>query len=142
MRQLKFFFVMVCAGLLISCGGSANSGGGGSNFDPLPTDSVSGTVNFKGAPLSGVKITAFLTNSNVIYSTTTTDANGNYSFTGLKTSGNVPGDYQFWATKPGYGFYPSAGSAAKATRFDYTGQFVGDGVTDIAIYFTVIDAAQ
>jgi Protein of unknown function (DUF1566)/Carboxypeptidase regulatory-like domain len=139
MRHLKFFFVMVCAGLLGSCGGGTNGSGGNFNVDPLPTDSVSGTVTLKGAPLSGVKVTAFLTNSNVIYSTTTTDANGNYSFTGLETSGNVAGEYQFWATKPGYGFYPSAGSAGKATRFDYTGQFVGNGVTDIAIYFTVID---
>ena len=51
----------------------------------------------------------------------------------------MPADFQFWASKPGYGFYPSAGSGAKVTRFDYTGQFVGNGVTDIAIYFTVID---
>lgn len=139
MRQLRFFLVMIYVGLLSSCGGSANSSGGNSNVDPLPTDSVSGTITFKGAPLPGAKVTAFLTNSNVIYQTTTTDANGNYSFTGLQTSGNVPGEYQFWATKPGYGFYPSAGGTGKATRFDYTGQFVGNAVTDIAIYFTVID---
>ena len=112
---------------------------GNSNFDPPPTDSVSGTVTLKGAALPGGKVTAFLTNSNMIYQTTTTDGNGNYSFTGLQTTGNVPGDYQFWATKPGYGFYPSGGSTGKATRFDYTGQFTGNGVTDIAIYFTVID---
>ena len=139
MRQLRLFFILICAGLLSSCGAGANGGGGSSTVGPLPTDSVSGTVTFKGAPLPGAKVTAFLTNSNVIYQTTTTDANGNYSFTGLRTWGNVPSEYQFWATKSGYGFYPSAGSAGKATRFDYTGQFVGNGVTDTAIYFTVID---
>jgi Protein of unknown function (DUF1566)/Carboxypeptidase regulatory-like domain len=139
MARLKFFLLTIALGLLTACGGSTSGGGGNFSSDPPPTDSVSGTVTFKGAPLSGVTVTAFLTNSNVIHAVMTTDANGNYSFTGLQTSGNVPADFQFWASKPGYGFYPSVGSGAKVTRFDYTGQFVGNGVTDIAIYFTVID---
>jgi hypothetical protein len=94
---------------------------------------------FNGAPLSGAQVTAFLTNSNSIYQVTTTDASGRYSFSGMSVTGNVTGEYQFWATKNGYGFYPSVGSGAKVIRADYTGQFPGNGVTDIAIYFTVID---
>jgi len=76
MRQLRFFFVMICIGLLSSCGGSANSSDGNSSVDPLPTDSVSGTITFKGAPLPSAKVTAFLSNSNVIYQTTTTGREG------------------------------------------------------------------
>ena len=37
------------------------------------------------------------------------------------------------------GFIRAVGSGAKVIRWDYTGQFQGNGVTDTAIYFTVID---
>ena len=144
MRAVKLLLAILGLGLLSACGSGGS--GGGPNGDPqLPTDSVSGTVTFKGAPLAGATVTAFLTNSNVVYQTATTDASGNYSFTGLPAYGNVPGDYQFWVNKTDnqarqvYGFYPSVSSPGRATRFDYTGQFQGNGVTDIAIYFTVID---
>ena len=80
-----------------------------------------------------------MTNVNSVYQVTTTDANGNYTFSGMQTTGNVPGDYQFWVIKNGYGLYPSVGSGAKVTRFDYTGQYPGNNVNDIPIYYTVID---
>ena len=105
----------------------------------VPPNSISGEVAFKGNPLSGVTVTLFLTNNNTVAETTTTDANGNYSFTGISATGDVPSEYQFWAEKAGYSFYPSVATGAKVIRWDYTGQFQGNGVTDIGIYFTVID---
>ncbi len=137
MRPVKLLLAIIGLGLLSACG--SGGGGGNTNSDPPPTDSVSGTVTFKGAPLAGATVTAFITNSNAIYQTATTDANGNYSFTGISTSGNVPGDFQFWANKTGYGFYPTVGAGASVIRAGYTGQFQGNGATDIGIDFTVID---
>lgn len=139
MGQIRLLTAIAALTLLSACGGGNNGSG---NTDPAPApslDSVSGTVLFKGSPLAGATVTAFVTNTNSVFKTTTTDANGNYSFTGIQTSANVPMDLQFWVNKAGYGFYPSVGNGAKVTRFDYTGQFVGNGLTDIAIYFTVID---
>jgi len=132
-------YLVVAIFFLTSCGGGTSSGGNNNGDPPPPTDSVSGSVTFKGSPLADATVTAFITNSNAIYQQATTDANGSYSFSGIQTTGNVPGDYQFWVNKPGYGFYPSVSDPGRATRADYTGQFQGNGVTDIAIYFTVID---
>lgn len=139
MRQVWVLLLIGGLALFSGCGGGTGNGGGSFGGDPPPTDTVSGTVTFQGAPLAGATVTAFLTNTNTIHQITTTDGNGHYSFTGLQASGNVAGDYQFWVSKAGYGFYPETGSGAKVRRFDYTGQFEGNGVTDIAIYFTVID---
>jgi hypothetical protein len=106
---------------------------------PAPTDSVSGTVTFKGSPLPGATVTAWIPNTNSIYQTATTDASGNYSFSGLQTTGDVPMDLHFWVTKPGYGFYPSVGSGARVTRADHTGEFVQTGALIYPLYMTVID---
>jgi hypothetical protein len=138
MHRIGLWVAIVGLGLLSACG-SGGSGGNNNLGDPPPTDTLSGTVTFKGAPLAGATVTAFITNNNAVFQTTTTDANGNYSISGLQTSGNVAADYQFWVNKAGYGFYPSVGSGGTVTRADYTGQFQGNGVTDIALYFTVID---
>lgn len=70
---------------------------------------------------------------------TTTDSNGRYNFLGIKTTGDVPVEYQIWAKKAGYGFYPSVGSGARVMIANYTGQFTGNEATDTAVYFTVID---
>jgi len=141
MRRSLLVAVLVIFAVLSGCGGG-DSGGPPihppTNNDPAP-DSLSGTVTFKGTPLPNATVVAFLTNANTVYQTATTDANGNYTLTGMKSTGNVPGEYQFWVTKNGYGFYPSVGSGGKVMRWDYTGQFYGNGVTDTAIYFTVID---
>jgi hypothetical protein len=113
--------------------------GGQTDNGAIPANSITGSVTFKGAPLPGATITLFLANSNIVVQTATTDASGNYTFAGLSATGDVPGEYQIWAQKTGYGFYPSVGSGAKVTRADFTGQFQGNGVTDTGIYFTVID---
>ncbi|HEY1985409.1 MAG TPA: DUF1566 domain-containing protein [Terracidiphilus sp.] len=105
---------------------------------PLPTVSISGTVTFKSAPLAGATVTLWLTNTSSIQSTTTTDANGKYSFTSLRTGGNVPDDYHLWAMKDGYGFHPSVGSGAKGTRADHTGEFV-QPTLGIPMYLEVIE---
>ena len=105
----------------------------------IPANSINGTVTYKGNPLAGVTVTLFLANDNAVVRTATTDPNGAYSFTGLSATGNVPGEYQLWAEKVGYGFYPSVGSGAIVKRWDFTGQFQGNGLTDTGIYFTIID---
>jgi hypothetical protein len=114
-------------------------------------------VTFKGSPLAGATVTLFDANNNAVAQTATTDANGNYSFTGVADTGDVQPEFQLWAEKAGYGFYPSlsgggqsggglsggglsgGSSGAKVMRWDYTGQFLGNGQTDAGIYFTVID---
>jgi hypothetical protein len=106
---------------------------------PPPTASVSGQVTHQGAPLAGATVSIFETNINSIVQTAQTGADGRYSFTGLLAAGNVTEDYQVWVRKAGYGFQPSCGAYGTVTRADYTGQFQGNGVTDTAIYFTVID---
>jgi hypothetical protein len=97
-----------------------------------------GTVQFKGTPLAGATVTLWLTNTNTIVQTATTGADGSYSFSSIQAEGNVAAVYQLWASKPGFGFYPSVGSGASVIRFDHTGNYHGNGVTDTAIYLTVI----
>ena len=93
---------------LSSCGGSGNSNGDTDPAQPPPTNTFSGNVTLNGAPLSGVTIVAFDANNNSVFGTTTTDAQGNYSFSGLNTSctDNCIQDYQFLAFKRGYAFAP------------------------------------
>jgi Protein of unknown function (DUF1566)/Carboxypeptidase regulatory-like domain len=138
MGHIRLLLAILGLGTLMACGGGSSAPDPPA-ASPQPTDSVSGTVTFKGTPVAGATVTAFLTNANSIAQITTTDASGNYHFSGLQATGDVPGEYQFWASKAGYGFYPSVSSGAKVMRADYTGQFTGNGVADIAIYFTVID---
>lgn len=118
---------------------AGQTGASQTDNDAIPPNSIAGTVNFNGSPLSGVTVTLFLANSNVVVQTATTDSNGNYAFTGISATGDVPGDYQLWAQKSGYGFYPSVAAGAKVTRADFTGQFQGNGATDVGLYFTVIE---
>jgi hypothetical protein len=121
-------------------GGGVNSNGGNHNNPPPPVpDSISGTVSFKGAPLAAATVTNFLTNSNVVFKTTTTDANGKYAFTGMSVTGNVPGEYQIYVFKDGYGFYPTVASGATVKRADYTRQFLASGVPPSGIFFNVIE---
>ena len=124
--------------VLAGCGGtSRNNPGITDPATPAPTESISGTVTYKGAPLAGVTMTLWITNSNAVVATTTTGSDGSYNFTGISTTGNVSSEYQVWATKNGYGFVPSVGSGATATRSDHTGEFTGDLLT--GIYLNVID---
>jgi len=127
-----------CCGVLmvalICAATSLCASDGASNF-------VSGTATFNGAPLAGVLVTAYTTNTSSIYQTTTTDANGSYSFSlpawNNPTNG-ASADYHIWATKPGYSFYPSAPAGATVTRADHTDDFAGNRIDDIPMYLTVI----
>jgi hypothetical protein len=96
-------------------------------------------VTFKGVPLAGATVTDFMTNTSTVFQTTTTDTNGRYTFSGMSVTGNVPGDYQIYVIKDGYGFYPSVGSGATIKRADYTGQFLSSGGLPSGIFFNVID---
>lgn len=130
---------LVGSSLLTACGGASSGSGMTNPGQPATPDTISGTVTFKGAPLAGATITDFLTNSNVVFKTAVTDANGNYIFTGMSVTGDVPGEYQIYVNKNGYGFYPSVGSGARAIRADYTGQYQGIGQAPSGLFFSVID---
>jgi len=136
----KSMLAVVLLALLIACTGTSNGPNGGTNPPPPTPDSISGTVTFNGVPLGGATVTDFMTNTNTVFKTTTTDANGHYMFTGMSVTGNVPGDYQIYVFKDGYGFYPSVGSGATVKRWDYTGQFLNTGgLPPSGIFFNVID---
>ncbi len=111
-------FLVICA--VTSCGGGGGGGGGQSDPGNNTNGIVSGVVVDKGgAPISGVTITAYHTNNNIGV-TTTTDANGVYSFTTLNT-GNWT-DYQIYAEKAGFGFYPSvSGGTGQILKAGYNG---------------------
>jgi hypothetical protein len=97
-------------------------------------------VTLNGAPLAGATVTDFMTNTSTVFRTTTTDANGKYTFGGMSVTGNVPGDYQIYVNKNGYGFYPAVGSGGTVKRADYTGQFLSTGgLAPSGIFFNVID---
>lgn len=119
MARLHWFFLVLPFVILTGCGGASSSGGNTNPGQPPPTVSLSGAVTYKGAPLSGATVTNFLTNSNIVFKTLVTDANGNYSFSGMSTGGDVPGEYQIYVNKPGYAFYPSVRGGAKVMRADY-----------------------
>jgi Protein of unknown function (DUF1566)/Carboxypeptidase regulatory-like domain len=118
--------VAFAAGALISaCGGGGSSGmPGGGDTNPAqapPSTAFSGTVTFKGAPLAGATVVAFNTNTNSTFATTTTDASGHYRFAGLGTSctDSCTEDYQFWAAKAGFAFYPVLESNPTGSRSAY-----------------------
>ncbi len=132
---------IISLGILVACSGSGGSGG---STDPGPgprVASISGTVTFRGNPQSGTMIYAVLTNTSTMVQTATTDANGSYSFSNLPAGGTVAAEYQFWAMKPGYGFYPSVGNGAKVMRAGMNGEFAGLNTNNPPIVFAVIDWA-
>ena len=128
MKQSRAMLVIIAAGFLDACGG-----GGGSQCDSCgnaaagPAKStISGTVIGKnGLPLAEATISAFYHNVHTTV-TTTTDANGAYSIVGLdstNTSTDKP-DYEIYAEKSGFGFYPSIGDAvATISKFDFDGYY-------------------
>jgi hypothetical protein len=141
MRGILLSIAVVLGAFLSGCNdGNAGSPGLTDPGSPPQTNTVTGTVTFKGAPLAGATVTLWLTNNNTVVSTATTDANGDYSFSRLTTSGDAQADYQIWVNEARYGFYPSvSGANAKVERFDHTGQFLGSQTTGIPMYFTLID---
>ena len=110
--------------LLCACGGNGNNGLGNTNPSNNEGGTTSGVVSGvvldnNGAPIPGVTITAYHTNNNIGVSTTT-DATGAYSFTSLYT-GNWT-DYQIFAGKTGFGFYPSvSGGTGGILKAGYNG---------------------
>jgi hypothetical protein len=140
MVAIRCLLLIACLGVLTGCNGISDGPNGGTNPPPPAPDTISGTVTFNNAPLAGAIVTDFMTNTNTVFKTTTTDATGKYTFTGMSVTGNVSGDYQIYVNKPGYGFDPSITSGARVTRFDYTGQFLSNGgLAPSGIFFNVID---
>lgn len=135
------FFLVLSLALMTCCGGTSNGSGGNTDpGNPPATVSISGTLTYKGTALADATVTNFLTNNNVVFGTATTDANGNYSFNGMSTGGDVPGEYQIYVNKAGSAFYPSVGSGAKVMRADYTGQYAVAGtLPPSGLFFAVID---
>jgi hypothetical protein len=124
--------------LLSACGG----GGGETNpGQPPPTDTVTGTVTFKGAPLPGAQVLLYTCNENYFAQTATTDANGNYSFAGLCTSADVPSEWLFWVMKDGFGFSPSVGGGAnaKVVRAGCNNFLLGYNTDGVGLNVTGID---
>ena len=73
-------------------------GGGGGGDTPADTMGISGTVTQSGAAVAGATVTLTTAGTNV---PTTTDASGNYSFTGL-----ADGSYTVTPSKAGLAFSP------------------------------------
>ena len=90
LKALIMLLCMLCMFSLAACSGSSNTTSVGSG-----TSTISGTVFSGGAFLPGATVTLSGTSTG----TTTTDANGNYSFTGA-TNGN----YVLTPSKTGYSF--------------------------------------
>jgi hypothetical protein len=132
---MRKFLLPVLLDFIVLSGSGGNAAG---DSALAATDSVSGTVTFKGSPLEGATVTAFDIKRNAVYQVATTDANGHYSLSGMPPTG-APTEYQIWANKAGYGFYPSVGRGAEVKRADYTRQFFENPTLDLALYFTVID---
>ena len=136
----KGIALIAAVGLSFVCGcngGSRNDPGNTTPEAPPAVDSVSGQVTFKGVGLAGATVVAIMTNTSSIYGTTTTDANGNYSFTGISATGDVPGNYDFFAMKNGYGFYPQVGAGGTVMRGDETTMFSGGINNGTVIGFTL-----
>ncbi len=125
MKSLKLLSVLSIAGILSACGGGGSGSSGPSSTNaPAQYNTAAGTVLFNSAPLAGATVTAFNTNSDpsTVFATTTTDASGHYSFSGLSANCTSPGcviNYQFMATKAGYAFNPVMASNPTASRAGY-----------------------
>ena len=117
--MLRAVALALLGATLSACGGGGSAGGNTDPAQPPPTNTVSGTIKFQGAALAGVMVTAYNTNSNSVFATTTTDANGNYSFSGLMATADVTANYQFWPTLDGYAFVPTVGTNMVAARAKY-----------------------
>jgi hypothetical protein len=154
-----FLSALVASLALAGCGGG-DSDGMTDPGTPPPTSNFAGNVTFKGAPLSGATVIAFDANNNATFATTTTDENGNYSFSGFGTSctDDCVATYGIWVYMQGYAFYPVMASnpsgnrsayqwdaaasnwtltnGAAVTRAGFNGQFT-DGSGGAGIIFTV-----
>lgn len=96
---MKFSTCMGLVIILLSVMILSACGGGAGDEDSGPIFSISGTVTLNGKPLPGVTIALGGASS----ATTTTDANGNYTFTGLENWA-----YTVTPSLAGYTFSPSS----------------------------------
>ena len=126
MIQIKLLLVIIAISLLSACGGGGSSGGNTNPALPPATSTVSGTITDKNnVPVSGVTISAYYSNQHTTV-TTTTDANGSYSISGLDATNNsyYTADYELYAEKSGFGFYPSVSDAASTiSKIDFNGLY-------------------
>ena len=137
MNTANYFTSLFVCLALAACGGGGGGGGGANNGQSYPTDGISGTVTMKGQPLAGVTIVAFATNTNSVFGTATTDASGNYSFSGMLTSctGQCIEVYDILAFKNGYAFSavmadnPSGNRSALVYGNGYNDTVFGWGLT-------------
>jgi Carboxypeptidase regulatory-like domain len=111
MKTIKFLLVILFSLAVAACGGGG-SYGGGSSAPTTYTYSISGTVTLIGGALPGVTIN--LTGAST--AATTTDASGNYSFTGLAN-----GSYTVTPSKTGNTFSPVS-LAVSVSGASMTGQ--------------------
>lgn len=136
MKTIKFLLAILFSIAIAACGG----GGGGSNPPPPPTPAttytISGTVTLVGAAFSGVTVNL----SGASTATTTTAADGSYSFAGLAN-----GNYSVMPSKTGNIFNPIslavsvsganatgknfAATASTATTYSISGSTGITGVT-------------
>lgn len=118
MRTIKFIVAILFSIALAACGG----GGGGSGSTAPATYSITGTVS--GAVTSGVTITL----SGAASQTATTDATGNYTFTGLAN-----GSYTVTPSLATYSFSPTGTavtlSGANVTGKNFTATALGGAAT-------------
>lgn len=123
MRNIKWLLAGCCLCVLSACGGGGGSSpGSGSIGNPVVTSVVSGTIADKlGNRISGVTVSVFHHNNNST-TTTTTDTNGAYSVAGLSTGNNS--EYEIYAGKVGFGFYPSiTDPAGDVGKLDFYGLY-------------------
>lgn len=118
----KYVIWLVMGMSILVMNGCGGGGGGGETHPdvPYPTTSVSGTITYNNVPLPGVTVVAYDTNGNDVAGTAITDANGNYSFSGLNTSCtmNCVPVFNFLAFKDGYAFNPIFASNPTGNRAD------------------------
>lgn len=116
----KYLLCFLLMSFLAACGG------GGSTTPTPPagpiTSTLSGTVlSTNNTPLAGVTISVYHHNDHTT-ATAITDSNGHYAVPGLSTGTNA--DYEIYADKTGYGFYPKVSDAAgEVNKFDFNGLY-------------------
>lgn len=127
--RLAFCAILISVMIVFSfaCGGESGSGGNGGNGGEPTTYSISGQITTDGTGLSGVTMDLSGTSTG----TTTTDSNGNYSFTNLSS-----GSYTVMPSLSGCLFDPSYRdvtiSGANETAVDFVAEPGASEVIDSA----------